>query len=269
MGRPRGGVEAGGAVGSHRGSRQGCPWLTSQRHLVIIWLTELPPGDLVARLCFFLPICCSAGKCLGSERFSKNHKKRKRSHFSRGRGRWGSLRREKPRVLRRLIKCSSSRKMFMDGEPELVGLEGHPVPGMKAGCWGQDGRSCSRPEVSNRKGGSLGIAAPHISSVERTGCLHVPSLQAQQGGGRRVRGWQCPGSGEICIALYVQRLFQRVVDRWCWRRWDSQEPYSAGLVLREAWSIPHERMLERCRLGGCPKGSKPPSPTAGIPRSLG
>lgn len=138
-----------------------------------------------------------------------------------------------------------------------MGLEGHPVPGMKAGCWGQDGRSCSRPEVSNRKGGSLGIAAPHISSVERTGCLHVPSLQAQQGGGRRVRGWQCLGRGEICIALYVQRLFEHVVDQWCWRRWDGQEPYSAGLVLRQAWSVPCERMLEGCRWGGAPRGPRP------------
>ena len=142
---------------------------------------------------------------------------------------------ERPRVLRRLIKHSSSRKMFTDGEPELVGLEGRPVPGMKAGCWGQDGWSCGCPKVSKRKGGSLGIAVPSVSSVERTGCLHVPSLQAQQGGGRRVRGWQCPGSGEKCIVLDIQRLSQHVVDRQCWRRWDGQEPYSAGLVLRQVW----------------------------------
>lgn len=140
---------------------------------------------------------------------------------------------------------------------------------MKAGCWGQDGQSCVRPEVSKRKGGSPGIAVPPVSSVERIGCLHVPSLQAQQGGGRRVRGWQCPGSGEKCIVLYVLRLSQRVVDRQCWRRWDGQEPYSAGLVLRQVWGVPRKRMLQGCRRGGAPSGPTPPSPTAGIPRSLG
>lgn len=66
---------------------------------------------------------------------------------------------ERPRVLRRLIKHSSSRKMFTDGEPELVGLEGRPVPGMKAGCWGQDGWSCGCPKVSKRKGGSGNCSA--------------------------------------------------------------------------------------------------------------
>ena len=164
---------------------------------------------------------------------------------------------ERPRVLRRLIKHSSSGKMFTDGEPELVGLEGRPVPGMKAGCWGQDGRSCGCPEVSKRKGGSLGVAVPSVSSVGRTGCLHVPSLRAQQGGGRRVRAWQCPGSREKCIVLYIRRLSQRVVDRRCWRRWDGQEPYSAGLVLRQVWGVSRKRMLEGCRWGGALSGPTP------------